>query len=154
MASDKLILRPVGVGDRETYLAMANAFYHSPAVLHSIPQSYLERTFDEMVRSSPYVEGFLLESPAGDCMGYVLLSKTFSQEAGGQAIWIEELYVLPPYQGQGLGTQVFQQLWQMYPDCRRFRLEVEPENEGAVRLYKRMGFEDLAYGQLVRDVGE
>lgn len=153
-ANDKLILRPVGAEDRDTYLAMANAFYHSPAVLHSIPQSYLERTFDEMVRSNPYVEGLLLENPAGDCMGYVLLAKTYAQEAGGQAIWIDELYVLPEYQGQGIGTQVFEQLWQRFPDCRRFRLEVEPDNEGAIRLYKRMGFVDLPYGQLVRDLGE
>ncbi len=151
-ADGALILRPVGAEHRETYLALVDAFYHSPAVMHAIPQSYMERTFEAIVAESPYTDAFLMENPAGDCMGYVLLSKTFSQEAGGEAVWIEELYVLPAYQGQGLGTRVFGCLWQLYPNCRRFRLEVEPDNEGAIRLYQRMGFTVLPYGQMVRDL--
>ena len=47
--------------DRELYLWLAREFYHSPAVLHPAPDSYFERTFDEMMRSDVYADGFLLE---------------------------------------------------------------------------------------------
>ena len=74
-------------------------------------------------------------------MGYALTAKSFSQECGGQCVWVEELYVLPAYQGKGMGSRVFELLNAYYPDCCRFRLEVEPENEGAARLYRRLGYE-------------
>lgn len=135
--------------DRELYLRLAREFYHSPAVLHPVPDSYFERTFDEMMRSDVYADGFLLEDEDGTCMGYALTAKSFSQECGGQCVWVEELYVLPPYQGKGMGSKVFGLLNAYYPDCCRFRLEVEPENEGAARLYRRLGYEALRYDQYV-----
>lgn len=153
-ADGKLRLCPVGPEDREAYLELAWAFYHSPAVLHAVPYSYLERTFEEMIRSTDYAEGFLLKDADGHLMGYLLLSKTFSQEVGGKAIWIEELYVAPEYQGQGVGSCALEMLFERYPDCRRFRLEVEPDNQRAAQLYGRLGFEPLAYRQMIRDAKE
>ena len=135
--------------DRELYLRLAREFYHSPAVMHPVPDSYFERTFDEMMRSDVYADGFLLEDEDGTCMGYALTAKSFSQECGGQCVWVEELYVLPAYQGKGMGSRVFELLNAYYPDCCRFRLEVEPENEGAARLYRRLGYEALGYDQYV-----
>ena len=38
---------------------------------------------------------------------------------------------------------------QKYPDCV-LRLEVEPENEQAVRLYEKEGFRDIAYSEMIR----
>ena len=37
----------------------------------------------------------------------------------------------------------------MSADCARFRLEVERENEGAVRLYESLGFRFFEYDQMV-----
>ena len=102
-----------------------------------------------MMRSDVYADGFLLEDEDGTCMGYALTAKSFSQECGGQCVWVEELYVLPAYQGKGMGSKVFELLNAYYPDCCRFRLEVEPENEGAARLYRRLGYEALEYDQYV-----
>ena len=144
-------IRRITKNDRECYVELAEGFYHSPAVLHDIPRSYIERTFDEMMRSDVYVDGFLMEADEGVVMGYALISKTFSQESGGLAVWVEELYVLPEHQGQGVGSQVFALLEEVYPDCCRFRLEIEPDNEGAERLYRRMGYGDLPYRQMVKE---
>ena len=38
-----------------------------------------------------------------------------------------------------------------YPDCGRIRLEVTDANKGAIRLYERLGFRFLQYGQMVLD---
>ena len=145
-------LRRMTKDDRECYLQLAEGFYTYPAVLHDIPRSYIERTFDEMMRSDVYVDGFLMEAEDGAAMGYALIAKTFSQESGGLAVWVEELYVLPEYQGQGAGSQVFTLLEEFYPDCSRFRLEIEPDNLRAKRLYAEMGFSRLDYEQMVMDV--
>ena len=36
----------------------------------------------------------------------------------------------------------------------RYRLEIEPDNTRAEKLYKSAGFEELGYKQLVMDIGE
>ena len=144
-------LRRLTPTDRETYLRLAHAFYHSPAVLHPVPDDHFVRTFEEILRSDVYADGFLLENDQGDCLGYAVTSKTFSQECGGQAVWVEELYILPEYQGRGFGTHALRQLEALYPSATRFRLEVEPDNESAARLYQRLGYEVLEYRQFVKD---
>lgn len=137
--------------DRELYLKLADAFYHSPAVLHAIPDEYIVRTFDEMMRSDVYVDGFLISTEEDVPMGYALISKTFSQECGGLAIWLEELSVLPEFRGHGVGSKVFEWLEEYYPQWARIRLEVERDNERAVALYERIGYQELAYYQMVKD---
>lgn len=137
--------------ERGMYLEMAEEFYHSSAVLHPVPREYLERTFDEMLRSDVYVDGYLLESDGGEPMGYMLLSKTFSQECGGLAIWVEELSVLPAFRGQGAGSEALNWVKRRYPEVRRIRLEVEPDNERAIELYRRLGYEELSYYQMIWD---
>ena len=76
--------------------------------------------------------------------------KTFSQEAGGVSVTIEEIYIDPDYRSRGLATEFFDWL-KAQPGIMRLRLEVEDYNEGAKRLYERMGFELLPYLQMVID---
>ena len=140
--------------ERELYLEMADAFYHSPVVLHAVPVSHLERTFDEMMRSNVYADGLLIETEDGQPAGYMLLSKTYSQESGGHVVWVEELSVLEKYRGCGYGTQALAWVKENYAHFSRIRLEVEHDNEKAIRLYSRLGFEDLPYMQMVIDQKE
>ena len=56
----------------------------------------------------------------------------------------------PEYRSRGLATEFFE--WLKSDDSiMRLRLEVEDYNEGAKRLYERMGFELLPYLQMVID---
>ena len=142
--------RPISPADKELFLAMSREFYDSDAVFHNIPERYHQAAFEELMRSTDYAEGFLLEQDGQAC-GYALLAKSFSREAGGIVIWIEELYLRPQARGKGLGGFFFDWLTQNRP-AARYRLEVEPENEGAVRLYRRKGFLPLPYGQMTRDM--
>lgn len=145
------MIRPITSGDRETYLELCREFYHSPAVLHPVPEVHFARTFDRILTGSPFVKGYLLEQD-GTAAGYALLAVTFSQEAGGEVLWIEELYLHPEFQGRGLGTELFRYLETHRPKTvARFRLELEPDNRDARRLYERLGFSELGYGQMVRD---
>lgn len=141
-----MMFRPFTRDDRAVYLSMTEQFYASPAVSHSIPTAYREACFEELLKGSPYAEGFLFEENGEPC-GYALLAKTYSQEAGGIVYWIEELFVLPELRGKGIGRRFFSWLAENRP-AARLRLEVEPDNAGAVRLYERVGFVHVPYGQM------
>ena len=146
------MIRPIGPADEALYLRLTDLFYHYPAVDHSIPQEYCRRTFAEMIRSCDYVEGYILEARPGVPAGYVLLAKMFSQEAGGMVWWVDELFVLPEFRNQGLGEAFFSWLETARPEAvKRLRLEVEPVNHGAKRLYGRRGFQPLPYEQMIRE---
>ena len=83
--------------------------------------------------------------------GYALLSKTFSQEVGGRVVWLEEIYLRENSRGKGLGKEFFAFFKQKYAAARRLRLEVEPDNARAEKLYRSLGFEELGYKQMVLD---
>lgn len=63
----------------------------------------------------------------------------------GERMELDDLYILPEYRGQGIGTAVVEKC------CREtvkpVYLYVFRRNEGTVRLYKRLGFE------IVQEVG-
>ena len=144
------MIRSIRPSDRETYLKMAHDFYHSDAVLHPVPDEYIVSSFEEMMRSDAYLNCLIFEKD-GKCAGYALLCKTWSQEAGGKAVWIDELYVIPEFRGQGIGHEFFSELRAIEP-AARYRLEIEPDNLRARKLYESMGFESLGYLQLVMDI--
>lgn len=143
------MIRPIKPDDRAVYLEMAQDFYHSDAVDHPIPDEFLERTFDQLIAGTPYAECYIFED-ADSVQGYALLANTWSQEAGGLTIWVDELYIREPWRGQGLG-QTFFAFLKAAKHPARFRLETEPHNEKAKSLYRRQGFEPLNYEPFVLD---
>lgn len=142
-------IRKIQSVDRDLFLAMSREFYRTPGVLHDIPDEFRFRTFEEMTRSDLYLDGrFLLLN--GVEAGYVLLTKSFSQECGGAVVWVDELYVRPEFQGQGLAGFFFRWLEQNF-SAARYRLELEPGNTRAEALYRRMGYTPLPYTQMIKE---
>ena len=143
------MFREITSDDRELYYHYADVFYHSDAVESPVPRENYEVTFNELMRSSDYLTCYIFEQEGKPC-GFALLSKTFSQEAGGVSVTIEEIYIDEEYRGRGMATQFFEYL-KSKEGIARLRIEVESDNEGAKRLYERMGFELLPYLQMVID---
>ena len=144
------MIRQFVEADREMFLDMAREFYHSPAVDHAVPEENFVRTFDAVLGGSPYAKGVMLEKD-GVPAGYALLSLTYSNEAGGLCVLVEEVYVREQFRGCGLGKEFFAWTEARYPEARRFRLEVTPSNERAAALYRRLGYERLDYLVMVKD---
>ena len=137
--------------DREEYLAMSEEFYATDAVLSPVPKENFEKTFDLLLAGSPFADAYLAEEN-GTALAYVLLSFGWSNEAGGMVVWGEELYVRPQSRGKGIGSALIARIFRDHGSkAVRFRLETEEENEGARRLYRRIGFRDLPYLQMVLD---
>lgn len=131
--------------DREDYIRFSTEFYNSSAVDKPVPREHFEQGFDEMMRSDVYVQGYMLVCD-GNNVGYCVTMKTYSVEAGGITIWIDELFVLEEYRSKGLGRELFKYIEENGDKkLRRIRLEVELENGRAISLYKKMGFEPASY---------
>ena len=141
-------IRKLQSADKDVYVSMVKTFYSSEAVLHEIPDSFIESTFSELMDRDTYAEGFIFEDGA-KAVGYGLISKTFSQEAGGMVVWVEEVYIGKAYRSKGIGTAFFSFLEENYP-AARYRLETEPDNDSAARLYGRLGYKKLGYVSMIK----
>ena len=144
------MIQKINHSDREVMLDMFDEFYHSPGVLHAVPKSHFERTLDEVYGGSPFIDCYIFEQD-GKAAGYGQLSLTYSNEAGGICVWLEEIYVRPAFQGNGLGSEFLNFVKTEYKKAARLRLEIEPDNDGARKLYKRMGFSELEYQSMIID---
>ena len=78
-----------------------------------------------------------------------MAAKSFSTEFGKPCIWIEDLYIKDDYRGLGIGSMFFEYIEEKYTD-HVFRLEVEEENERAVKVYEKNGFQVLPYMEMKR----
>jgi len=144
------MIRKIEAKDRDTYIVMSRQFYRSDAVLHDIPDAHFHKTFDVIIGGSPYADAYIFEVEQ-QVVGYALLSFTYSNEAGGLVLLIEEVYILPEYQKQGLGKEFLAFVEAHYRgDVALIRLEVEKSNKVALQLYKKVGFTKVDYIQLYK----
>ena len=145
------MVRKVTPQDKEMYLSLTEKFYQSDAVSHNIPLENRLNTWDEIMRSDEYADCYFVIKDSA-VAGYMLLAYTFSQEAGGKTAWIEEIYILPEFRSQGLGSEFFEFIKsEIEPVCARLRLEVEEDNIRAKKLYASLGFKPLEYEQMIRE---
>ncbi len=129
-------------GDKAEITAMMKVFYSSPAVHTNGSSEIFCADFDACVGNSPYLEGFVIED--SEIQGYTMVARSFSTEFGKPCIWIEDIYIKEKFRGMGLGKMLLDFILSNYQNCI-FRLEAEEENERAVALYKKCGFNVLPY---------
>lgn len=100
------------------------------------------------LRAQPW-RGRALVLAAGEvCAGFALLVACWSNEFGGELCVIDELYLIPSARGRGHASWLMNALaapegpdpalWPSAPVA--LALEVSDHNEGARRLYTRLGF--------------
>ena len=137
------IIRKMKTEDKAQVLEMMRVFYASPAVLSNGSEEIFQADIDNCVSDDPYVEGYVLE--AGDELcGYAMIAKSYSTEFGKRCIWIEDIYIKEGHRGKGFGSRFIEQVSRTYPNAL-LRLEVEEENERAIGVYKKAGFDFLPY---------
>lgn len=147
-----MIIRKINQEDFAQVLAMMEVFYASDALLIHPDTEVLKRTLSDCISDGPYLEGFLFEEN-GCAAGYGMVAKSYSTEAGGRCVWIEDIYIKPEYRGKGFGSTFLKFVEERFSDqVVRIRLEAEPENERAMAVYRKAGYEILGYTQLVREL--
>lgn len=71
---------------------------------------------------------------------------------GGKIDWLEDLFVLPEYQGRGIGSQAVRLAEAMVRQySQSLYIEAAARNERAIRLYRRLGYDCLNTVTLRKD---
>lgn len=89
----------------------------------------------------PYGAAYLI-GPARAPIGYIVICFGWSVEFGGLDAIIDELYIRPGVRGRGIATEALVALPKALSEggLRAIHLEVDRDNEKAVKLYRRAGF--------------
>lgn len=140
------VIRHIEEKDRGSVIEMMEEFYSSPAVSTNGSREIFDADIDNCIGDCPFVEGYVFEG-GGVLRGYAMIAKSFSTEFGRSCIWLEDLYVKEEYRGSGVGSLFLQYIEEKYKGSL-FRLEVEEENEGAVKIYKKFGYTTLPYMEM------
>ncbi len=144
-------IRKFSESDKDIFFKMVKKFYAPPAVLHFPSDEVMMSSFYAALEIPELVKGYMIECDNSP-VGYSIVSMKFETEVGGMAAWIEELYIDDEFRGHGIGSKFFSFLEnEMKGKAKRIRLEVGDENNGAKKLYHRLGFEFLDYKQMVID---
>ena len=142
-----ITIRKMQRNDSEIVIDMMRKFYTSAAVATNGSEKIFAANVENCLSGSPYVAGFTFVDD-GKIIGYGITAHSYATEFGGECIWIEDIYIEPEYRGRGVGTKFIRYVKELYPD-KIFRLESEKDNSAALNLYKRLGFKELPYLELV-----
>jgi GNAT superfamily N-acetyltransferase len=88
-------------------------------------------------------------------IGFALYFYNYSTFLTKPGIYLEDLFVLPEYRGQGIGKALLTQLAQIAieQDCGRLEWSVLDWNESAIGFYQRMGATVLPDWRICRVTG-
>ena len=110
---------------------------------------------EHLFGSPKYIEAILAEY-AGQAVGFALFFHNYSTFLTKPGIYLEDLFVLPEYRGQGVGKALLIKVAQIAVERNSGRLEwsVLDWNEPAQAFYRRMGAAILDDWRICRVTGE
>jgi GNAT superfamily N-acetyltransferase len=110
----------------------------------------------EVLLAWPGQAAFNPQPPDAEPLGYAVFFGSFSTFLGRPGIYLEDLFVLPAYRGQGIGRALFRQVAQIAVAREAGRLEwsVLDWNEPALKFYRSQGAQPLTEWTVQRLTGE
>ncbi|NEP15911.1 MAG: GNAT family N-acetyltransferase [Leptolyngbya sp. SIO4C1] len=126
------------------YEKLSHEVTGTPAALHQ--HLFGDRTYAEAIMAR------VNQTPAGFAIYFYNFS-TFLMKPG---LYLEDLFVLPDYRRQGVGTAIFQHLARhaLAQGCGRFEWSVLDWNEPAIQFYQQKGAALLPDWRTCRVTGE
>lgn len=124
--------------------------YHPDDFPNDISDAHIDATVEELSRHPDRGEILLLEE-SGKVLGYALLVYFWSNEYGGKVVILDEFFISEETRGKGAGTWFLDQLHERYKNkAAAMILETMPDNERALHMYKKAGFEVSSRVHMVR----
>ncbi len=145
-----LEIRKMTIDDKQEVLDMMRVFYASPAVSTNGSDQIFINDIDNCVNECPFLEGYVF-TDEDKILGYGMLAKSYSTEFGKPCIWIEDVYIKSECRGLGIGSKFLAFIEENFSNCL-LRLEVEEDNEAAVHVYKKNGFDFLPYQEMKKEL--
>ena len=143
----EITVREMRRDDSEVVIDMMRKFYTSPAVMTDGSEKIFAANVENILSGSTCAEGFVFVD-AEKIIGYAVTARTYATEFGKECICLEDLFIESEYRGRGIGSEFIRRIKARHPD-KILWLEVEAENDKAVALYKRLGFRELSYLEMI-----
>jgi ribosomal protein S18 acetylase RimI-like enzyme len=135
----RIIVRKYELTDRLCLHKLIHALYIEDSSNSSMTNKKIEMTIEKL--SANTEKGKILLFDLNDeTIGYSILINYWSNEYGGNILFIDEIYILPEHRNNGIATSYFAWLKTQMKDTKALQLEVIPGNQNALRLYIRLGF--------------
>ncbi len=132
--------KPCAAKDLPKLRAMIHALYMADGEPEKMTDNKIDRTVAFLTTNPGHGE-IILFCNVSDVVGYAILINYWSNEFGGNVLYIDELFVKEAFRNQQIGTDFINYLIRTgYNNCRALSLEVVGINARALALYRRLGF--------------
>jgi GNAT superfamily N-acetyltransferase len=143
MVSKAIEIQPATSDDVPTLFELVQALADYERLSHQVTGT-ADALHHHLFGPRPFAEAILArvnQQPAGFAIYFYNFS-TFLMKPG---LYLEDLFVLPEYRRQGIGTAIFQYLAQvaLAQGCGRFEWSVLDWNEPAIQFYQQKGAQIL-----------
>lgn len=142
-------VRIAAEGDVASLVALMTVFYAESDF--PLPAEAAARTFRALIADPRLGHVFLMEVD-GQPAGFAVLTVSFSMEYGGLRGFVDDFFVAPDFRGCGVGAAALTELERVsrVMGVRALLVEAGPDNERALRVYRRQGFGDTGHLLLVK----
>ena len=148
----KINYRPFKDSDKEIISGLIQDLYKEDNSIRPMSEEKIRRTFAEF-ESNPGKGSIVIIEKDNNIAGYSILINFWSNEFGGNILFVDELYIKKEFRGQSIATDFIRYLSEnRSEETVALQLQVTPENIKARRLYERLGFKLHKNDTLVLDM--
>lgn len=151
--TSELIIRAATPADVPALFDLIKALAEYEKLSHSVTGT-TENLREHLFGDRPYAEAIVAE--IGDQpVGFALFFYNYSTFLTKPGIYLEDLFILPEYRGQGMGKALITYLAKLAVDrnCGRLEWSVLDWNEPAIAFYRRIGADILPDWRICRVTG-
>jgi len=134
--------------DYNEFIEMVNSLYDEDPEGQPINYSKVEATINEYKKNPQKVKIIILLKNS-DIIGYSILVYFWSNEYGGNILFIDELYIKKKFRNKGIGSYFLSYIEKM-DDIVAIQLETTPSNKRVNKYYKRLGFKNVENMHLIK----
>jgi GNAT superfamily N-acetyltransferase len=136
--------------------ALLMSFIHSMAAFERLQVQTDEQTLRETLFEGEPAAHALLAFVDGEPAAYVTYYFSFATMVGKRGLWLDDLFVMPAFRGQGIATALMAYLADAAcrRDCARFEWMVLDWNRRAIEFYEHLGATVLTDWRICRLDGD
>jgi len=144
-----IVFRPFKGSDEDIVASMIKGLYSEDPSGKEMTDEKILGSFGELTNHPERGTIWVMEKDS-KVVGYSITINYWSNEYGGNILFLDELYVIPSERGSGTGSAFLRYLKEERPNnAVAILLEVLPTNVGACNLYRRAGFHLSRYDHFV-----
>ncbi len=149
-----LIVRTVTPADIPRLFNLIKALAEYEKLSHAVTGN-ADNLKSHLFSDRPYAEAIIAEL-ADESVGFALFFPNYSTFLTQPGIYLEDLFVLPTYRGQGIGKALITYVAKLAMDrgCGRMEWSVLDWNESAIKFYQHLGAAILPDWRICRVTGE